>query len=239
MKRGFFSFAFLSAAALALSGCVIEVPPADVIVTDPPPVTVTITPGEDDEVAEEPQAPVEWTRFNDDRIPHTFEVPSNWTVQSGGDNASVDLYLFEIYNEDEELALQYYSWLYDAALGCGDSPVQMEVVDLASEPVPLRAGDDAAASPLRFVYRVSSAPGYPYLGSLAITVGNDYVGGSCAYDNIAGDPGPGVFADVLRVNIINREEGQHEFDTFEEAEAFMQTEEYETLKRVLTSLRLK
>lgn len=227
--------------ALAASGCVIEVPPAEVIAEDLPPVTVTVDPLAPDQ-GDDQQEAITWETFDDDRIPHSFEVPSSWEVLPGGDWAGGGIYLFEVFNEDGEMVIQYYSWLDRTGISCGDSPAQMKVEEVFSEPVSIKEGESAADSTVRFVYRIAHAEGHPYLGSLALATGDKELGGSCAYDNMAelGDEhGPGVFADVVRVNIINREEGQHEFDSFEEAEAFMETKEYQTLKRVLTSLRLK
>lgn len=221
-------FAAVLGAALVLTGCAEDAKP-DVTV---PEVPVTPEPPEEPEVTPEPEPePVLWERFIDERLGYSFEVPEDWTVELQYEEPQNDFFAYEIYDELGARQLVYYSVVYDTGEACSDTSIEIEVTEFDSTPI-------FEDSDVRFVYRIAHDENFPYVGSLAITSGFDDHGGSCVMNNISYGEGPAVFADSLRINFVNPEHGfDRDFSTQEKAEAFMETEEYATLKRILVSLR--
>lgn len=182
-----------------------------------------------------------WQRFTDPRIAYSFEVPETWSVEYNGGDPGQGIYEFEIYDEDGERQLDYLSALYSSWTGedCPGDGVTLDVTELDATPISLYEGADPEESGLRFVYRIAHSDGMPYVGSVALTSGPEELGGTCVISNVSQMEGPALFADTRRINFINPERYDRDFDSLEEAQDFMQTDLYKNLKQIILSLELE
>lgn len=135
-----------------------------------------------------------------------------------------------------------------AGLGgaCTDEMATLHVEELDSAPVEIAGFSAADADPagtpttaVRFVYRVSTL-GDGAVASLSLT--NSTPRDACMYYNVMFGAATGsdstsvLAADFLQVDSTS---SGRVFATRAEADAFMQSEEYATLKRILMSIQLQ
>lgn len=183
-----------------------------------------------------------WERFSDPRFPQSFEVPSDWTVQERGSAYSdTGLSQFELLDAAGERRLYFSSDVQGLGGACGALPA-LAVEELDSEPLDLPGYAPPASSDVelvapRFVYRASQLDDRVVA---SLSVSNDVPIDSCVYYNLLHlESGAMVFADIMQVDSAPPgPTPPRTFASMVEAEAFMDSDEYATLKRVLLSLRL-
>lgn len=230
----------LAAGAALLAGCAPEPDPA-------PPVTPapTASPSPDPEPSPEPSEET-WTRFADPRMPQSFEVPPGWSVTelpgAGEPGATNELGIYQFAVLDPEGAQQLFFASRVQGLGgaCGDLPqVEFAPLDETQVEIPgyVAAPDGVTElfSPQEVVFRAGQvAEGV--IASLGLVDSHPPV--SCMYYNLLHtEGGLMVFADRMQVDTYAPEE-QRLFATMDEARAYTETEEYRTLVRILSSLRI-
>ena len=183
-----------------------------------------------------------WERFADPRTPGSFEIPPGWTVsESEYSEPEYELYRFELRDVEGETQLTYARKVMGLGGGCGDDPESyLTVTELDATPVAIpgyvpNAESRPNAIAPQFSYRaIESAlePGVFATLALSDTGPGEY----CFYYNVlTTDSALVLFADTLQASTSD---AVRHFDTMEAARAYMETEEYTTLKRVLLSFRL-
>lgn len=180
-----------------------------------------------------------WERFADPRTPGSFEIPPGWTVgESEESEPEHEIYRFELRDGSGDVQLTYARKVM--GLGGGCSGMSQTVTELEVEPFELpgyvaHPGDYAPDISPSFTFTViedAQRPGF--YGTLAVRDGAPAT--DCFYYNLVRTESALVsFADTLKVTAYD---APHYFETMDEARAYMATEEYATLKRVLLSLRL-
>ncbi|MEV8338810.1 hypothetical protein [Leucobacter sp. NPDC077196] len=234
--------------AILLTGCATEPSTAPGATSAPSTSDPSATPTETPEPTptSEP-TPEPWERAGDAAGPVSFELPPGWSLVRLP-SANDDMGFFQAQVVDPEGAAQLYFSNQVTGLGgaCATDMATLRIEELDSEPVEI-AGfvpepTDEAGAPTtdaRFVYRVSNL-GDGAVASLSLA--NFTPRDSCMYYNrLLGGTGATpsnsvVAADWMQVDSTS---SGRVFASRAEAEAFMQTEEYATLKRILMSMRLQ
>lgn len=188
-----------------------------------------------------------WHRFSDERFPHTFELPDGWTTEEVPTTyAEYGLYQFSVLDPDGQAQLTFSTQVTGLGGACTGAYEDLDPQELDSQPLGLvgyvPAAQDASLPPLtppHFAYRASQLDGRVVT---SIGVDNQTPPTYCFYYNLlATETGSVLFADRLQVSSApagDPADEPREFATMDEARAFMQTEEYRTLKRIFTSLQL-
>lgn len=214
-------------------------PPAKPSTTAPP--TKTVTPAPTSTPTPTPtQTPVpeQWQRFTDDRIAQSFEVPPGWAVvEQPSASAESGIVQFQVNDVQGKLQLYFASSVSGLGGSCGNAPA-LVVEELDAEPAtipgytPLANPPATLAAP-RFVYRAMQTS-QGVVASLALT--DEQLPPDCFQYNVLNPAaGPMVFADAVQVSA---EYPPRLFASMDETKAYMQTDEYQTLKRILLSLRI-
>lgn len=186
-----------------------------------------------------------WERFSDPRFPQSFEVPSGWTVRERpSDPASSGPYQFDILDAEGEPQLFLATGVQGLGGACTqDLPVlaieelDSETLDLQGYAPPSAGGAAVELVPPRFVFRASQLEDRVVT---SLSVSDDVPVQSCMYYNLLRlEPGPMAFADAMQVDGSDPNPASpRAFASMDEARAFMASDQYATLKRVLLSLRL-
>lgn len=192
----------------------------------------TPKPTEEPAPAEEP-----WERFADPRLEYTFELPPGWSAELAFEDPEYSVAGFDLVDESGATQLHFAQRVMGLGGGCTDTP-SLPITELDSVPFDLAGyvAESADTSPAtlvqpRFVYRVLELDS-GVVGSVAVI--DDEAEEYCFYYNLLHtDKGLMSFADTLQ---FGHHEPPHVFGSLAEAQAFMQTDEYRTLKRVLLSL---
>lgn len=191
-----------------------------------------------------------WQRFADPRMPYSFEIPEGFTVREN-QSAYIEmgLYQFSVLDAQGEMQLSFMNRVTGLGGACPPDLEKLTVEEFDVIPLSVpgyMAPKEPGAIPVngfRFAYRVSQLSDR-VLTSMALT--NEAVGGYCMYYNLVNvhDDAYGsqamVFADRLQVDSAPPNPSGYrprEFKTMAEAKAFMNTDEYKTLRRILTSLQ--
>lgn len=203
--------------------------------TAPPPQTSTPTPTP---TPTQTPVPEQWHRFTESRIAQSFEVPPGWTVvEQSSANAESGIVQFRVNDAQGKQQLYFASSVSGLGGSCGNAPA-LVVEELDAEPTTIPgyaplANPPATLTAPRFVYRAIQT-GQGVVASLALT--DEQLPPACFQYNLL-NPAAGtmVFADAVQVSA---EYPPHLFASMDEAKAYMQTDEYQTLKRILRSLRI-
>lgn len=217
---------------LGATACAAE-PTATVTTTEQPPAPQV------SESAEE-----RWERFSDPRFPQSFELPPGWAVrESPSAYDAAGPYQFEILDAEGETQLRFMTGMQGLGGACTDALPALVVEELDSRTIELPgyAAPTAAPEqlvPPRVVFRASELEDR-VLTSLSVS--NNTPADACMYYNLLHlDAGPMAFADAVQVDSSTPNPAPpRTFASMDEARAFMQTEEYATLGRILGSLSLE
>ncbi|WP_153006627.1 hypothetical protein [Leucobacter sp. G161] len=198
----------------------------------PPKPPVTSTP------APEPTAEA-WARFGDPRTPGSFEVPSGWSVvESDESEPEHEIFRFDLLDESGTTQLRFARKVMGLGGGCADLAQQFTELEVLPIEVPgyvAATGDYAPSIAPSFTFTVLQDADDPGLhGTLGIRDSEPVT--DCFYYNLVRTETALVsFADTLKVTAYD---APRHFATIAEARAYMDTEQYATLKRVLLSFRL-
>lgn len=245
----------LAVAAAAVTAGVLVATNFGALTTAPQPastVTPTVAPSQTASASVTPSptptasaapVPAGWKTLTDATGQASFEVPTAWTVSEtpmtidGGAYNSV-----EVRNPGGKL-MSTLKLVYDDTGGpmCPDpkpfSTLDSVVVDIPQKPAKLR---ESPRGPSAFVYRI--VEGSKVYGSMALTdLGLDTGATTCGlYNGILG-PDNVPFAHFGDATWLtpDGENAAHTFTTVAEAKAYMQTQEYQDIKRMLISLALQ
>lgn len=212
---------------------------------DPPPTTPAApakpSPTTAPSASPDPE-PQQWERFADPRTPGSFEIPPGWSVvESEESEPEHEILKFDMLDAAGAKQLTYARKVMGLGGGCGDdSSYDLVTSELDAQPLDV-PGYVPSSDPLpgtvppQFSYRVFETAHEP--GVFATVALSDTTPGErCFYYNLLmTDTGYVQFADTLQVSVSDA--AKH-FDSVEEARAYMNTDEYATLKRVLLSFRL-
>lgn len=197
-------------------------------------------------------APTEqqWQRFTDPRMPYSFEIPQGYTVREERSvYTDMGLSQFSVLDAQGEWQLGFANGAQGLGGYCSPGLEVFDTEEIDIQPmtapgyVPPADAATLRLSELRFAYRVSQLSDR-VLASMAVV--DNIVDRSCMYYNLihVHDDTYGFhvmyFTDHLQVDSalpLPPGVSQREFKTMDEARAFMNTEEYKTLRRILTSLQ--
>ena len=208
-----------------------------------PSATPTATPTATATATATPTAAVSWTTFTDATGQATFEHPVAWTVSQTPQTIDGGAYnVVEVKNAAGK-TMSTLRLIYDAAGGpvCPDpQPYQTldsVVIDIPQKPAKLA---EFARGPSAFVFRV--IVGDKVYGSLALNDGDlapqpttcGLYNGILAPDNVPFTQ----FGDTVWLT-ADGIDAPHTFNTVAEAKAYMGTQEYQDVKRMLISLALQ
>ncbi|QIK63150.1 hypothetical protein G7068_08025 [Leucobacter viscericola] len=201
--------------------------------TASPTPTPTVTPSPTPTPTPEP-----WQRFTDARMPYSFETPPGWSVvEQPSPYGNQGMLQFLVNDAAGKQQLVFSAQASGLGGRCGDAaPVAVQELDAESVSIPGYTPQAAAAGQLvapRFVYRAMQTD-KGIVSSLAL---NDQVAPeSCYFYNLLHPAaGPIVFADAAQVSA---DYPPHLFASIDEAKAYVQSDEYKTLKRILLSLQI-
>ncbi len=240
--------------AILLTGCATEPSTAPGATSTPSTSDPSATPTETSEPAPTPKpttppepTPEPWDRAGDAAGPVSFELPTGWSlVRLPSAYDEIGFFQAQIVDPDGAAQLYFSNRVTGLGGACTPEMATLHIEELDAEPVEI-AGfvpepTDEAGAPTtdaRFVYRVSNL-GDGAVASLSLA--NFTPRDSCMYYNrLLGGTGATpsnsvVAADWMQVDSTS---SGRVFASRAEAEAFMQTEEYATLKRILMSMRLQ
>lgn len=207
--------------------------------TQAPQATVTPTPTETPTpTPTETPAPKPWHRFTDDRMPYSFDVPPGWTVVEQPAAGAKSGYLQFLVNDDQGNRQLYFSNMVSGLGGTCENAPTLLVEELDTQAATIPGYTPLASAPVslgapRFVYRAMQTHA-GVVASLALT--DEQMPPACFLYNLL-NPAAGTmaFADALQVSA---EYPPHLFASMDEAKAYVQTDDYQTLKRILLSLRV-
>lgn len=185
--------------------------------------------------------PVEqsWDRFSHPSLDFTFELPPDWSAELAYEDPDYGVANFDLIDKTGAVQLQFAQRVMGLGGGCTDTPY-LPITELDSEPFDLPGyapEEEVHASitltPPRFVYQVLELDS-GVVGSLAVI--DEQPEEYCFYYNLLHtDEGLMSFADTMH---FGQDEPPRTFESMDEAEAYMQTDEYGMLKRVLLSLEM-
>ena len=185
-----------------------------------------------------------WTVFEEPTAPVSFEIPADWEVVRTPTDYDVSEGLVQLEIRDEEGAGRLYFSNRAQGLGGACSPEipVLTTTELDSTPidVPGYLAPDPATMPVevegpRFVFRISEAENL-VIGSLAVT-NEPRPADSCMFYNVLRNGADAAFF-TTAPQIDGLGQQGLKFASRAEAEAFVESEDYETLKRMLLSLDL-
>lgn len=219
----------------AMLGAVGCAPSAEPPTTSKP--TATSTPTETPTVTPAPTEAL-WERFSDERMDYSFETPPGWTVEELPTSyTSEGIVQLAILDPAGARQLYFSSGVTGLGGACGTTPpIVIEELDDVSVDIPGYAPMADPLTPLgppRITFRAFESE-QGVIASLALT--DEQPVESCFFFNLL-HPGAGmmVFADALQVSA---DAPPRTFASMDEARAFVETEEYATLHRILSSLRI-
>ena len=200
-------------------------PTAPTAPTETPSVTPTPT-----------EAP--WERFSDERMDYSFETPPGWTVEEMPTSyASAGIVQLAILDPAGVRQLYFSSGVTGLGGACGTTPpIVIEELDDVSVDIPGYAPMADPLTPLgppRVVFRAFESE-QGVIASLAL-VDEQPVESCFFYNLLHPEAGMMVFADALQVSA---DAPPRTFASMDEARAFVETEEYATLQRILSSLQI-
>lgn len=204
------------AALLLLTACD---PGAGSNPTSTPPPTATATPT--------PEPTVEWTTYTTE-AGGTFELPATWTVTTD------EFGHLTISDDAGATRLRYREGEEGLGSTC-EGGVAVEDIDEVAVDIP-SGNSGMYATPTRFVFRAMQLE-----GSVSATMGlTDSVstidGVACELFNFVGSTTAlGLFS-FGTAPTVRLEEADLAFSTMADAEAYTSTDDYATLKRIVTSL---
>lgn len=220
--------------AVLLTGCAVEKPPEPT--TKPSPTAA----------AEPTPTEKPWKRFSDARISESFEVPEGWTVEPLFAEPENDIYTFGLFDADGLKQLEFAHRVTGLGGACGEEEARPELVELDSEVLDLPGylPDTESLQPLsspRFAFRAMETDAGVMTGMSIVNDGE--VPPSCYYYDLlyTADRIVGFGDGVMIGRDMEPERFGHArvFASMDEARDFAKTEEYKTLKRILTSFRLE
>lgn len=199
--------------------------------TSAPPATTTPTPA--------PPTEDPWVRFVDDRMVYSFETPPGWTVEEVPSAYTPEELLQYVIRDPDGAEQLYFS---SAVIGLGGSceslpALGLEELDVVPAEIPgYVPAADTSFTPLvppRVVFRAAETES-GVIGSIALD-DSQPIDACFIYNLLHPAAGPMTFADSTQVsaNFPPRT-----FASMDEARAFVDTEEYATLQRILRSLRI-
>ena len=183
----------------------------------------------------------DWQRISEPKGPVSFELPPGWRFERSETAYDEPYGIFGgvVRNEAGTAMLTYANWAMGLGGACTPQLPKVNVTELDSTPVS-PAGYQAATSgggaeslvAPHFAYRLAEFDG-GVLASMALT-DRQPVQGTCMFYNLVSTTGrTGFFTTHMQVD-TNTKPGLH--DSRQAAEAYMQTDEYKQLKRVLLSV---
>lgn len=185
----------------------------------------------------------EWERFEHPEVGYTFEIPTGWTTRVTAqeiDPSVPPVHTVSVVDRAGRVQLTFLDRLYGLG-GANGEMYPYRVLDQAPVTVPETLTENDFDTAPEFVYRAVEYPSgvTASLGLSSVSAGPDST--TSFYYNMLRFPEGGIsFADSLQVSEYSAGDGNvRSFATMAEAEAFMLTDEYETLKRVLTSLAVR
>ncbi|WP_104175446.1 hypothetical protein [Arthrobacter sp. Y81] len=186
-------------------------------------------------------APVAWTKFTDATGQATFELPVGWTVTEAPNTIQGAGYnVIEVKNTDGKKVASL-DLIYDRAAGytC-PMPKPFSTLDAVVLDIPQKAAKLKDRGPSEFVFRVIQSD--KVYGSMALNDAELAHGTTTCvlHNSILGPEGVPIvsFGDTWSL----QQDGMDApltFASMAEAEAFMQTQEYRDIKRMLMSLELR
>ncbi|GAB3537260.1 hypothetical protein GCM10027403_20950 [Arthrobacter tecti] len=206
------------------------------------PTETTEPTGEPDATGSPEEAGADWSTYTTPSGLMAFELPPAWTVEVA------DFYPAEevlaVRNADGELMATLAHGVPPVGQACG--PEQWAYTILDSEPVDLPSAQQGAGAidPV-FSYRVLESS--PMVASYGLTdVTGSPTGLNCVLGNYIQDPGElGTYFFANHLFVGPPAEGQDTpgyrvltFDSVEEASTYTETQEYQDIKRMITSLDL-
>ena len=225
----------VAAAIGVLLGAVGCAPSAEPPTTSEP--TATTAPTETPTVTPAPtEAP--WERFSDERMNYSFETPPGWTVEELPTSyESEGIVQLAILDPSGARQLYFSSGVVGLGGACGTTPpIVIEELDEVSVDIPGYVPMADPINPLvppRVVFRAFESE-QGVIASLALT--DEQPVESCFFFNLLHpEAGMMVFADALQVSA---DAPPRTFASMDEARAFVETEEYATLQRILSSLQI-
>lgn len=189
-----------------------------------------------------------WQRFTDARIPQSFELPATWSVRVEHEEAANEIFTFGVFDEKNAKQLELRWPMMGIGGGCGDADPakfpEFVVLDRSDLSLSGYAAPTDDSAPERFVQPhvafTAFQNGDRVETSLAVV--NTEAGGSCRYYSLLytakGYLHLGDGYTIPRDAQTDGFKSKHSFATMAEAKAYIGTDEYKTLKRVLMSLRL-
>lgn len=179
-----------------------------------------------------------WDRFTDTRVPYSFDTPPGWSVtEHPSPNGDQGVYQFSVDDLTGTPRLYLSSQVVGLGGRCGDTPpLAIEQLAAESAAIPGYTPPTNSAAKLvspQFVYRAMQTD-RGVMTSLALS--DEAPGETCFFYNLL-HPAAGTmsFADAMQVSA---EYPPRVFATMDEAKAYMQSDEYQTLKRILLSLQI-
>lgn len=226
-------------ASLVLTGC-FSLPLKPIVEQEETPATNEVTDSAETEesVDAQPEEPEEveeeWMLFSDPHFKYTFEVPASWTVTSEY-NEQMEGLSFEVLDTESSKVLNGTTVIGGVGGTCDPDAAMITTRELDSEPILL---DGVNPDPnLRFVYRLFEfSDGRDVQGGVALTADTNKSEPWCVVYQLMEFDGLHAFAESMIVSFLTSDEARS-FASVADAEAFMHTDEFKTLKRVLTSLR--
>lgn len=189
----------------------------------------------------------QWQRFTDARVPQSFELPANWSVRVEYEEPANEIFGFGIFDAADAKQLELRWRVMGLGGGCGDEDPttfpEFVVLDRADLALSGYAAPTDDAAPERFVQPhvafTAFQNGDRVETSLAVV--NTEPGGSCRYYSLLhtsqGYLHLGDGYQIPRDAETDDFTSKHFFATMAEAKAYVDTDEYKTLKRILASLR--
>lgn len=187
-------------------------------------------------------APVAWTTFTDSSGQATFELPVGWTVQETLQPSGFDFGYWGssivVMNEAAKVMAKIQP-APDAA-GAQCSPVPYSTLDAVALDIPQAPTTGEYVGPTQFKFRIIE--GAAVYGAMAVDSSSmPATGSACQLSSTIQGPNdvPALtFGSSMFLNATGTD-AQLTFASVAEAEAYMQTQEYKDIKRMLVSLSLK
>lgn len=210
--------------------------------TVPPSESTAATPGPTRTRTPSPAAAA-WTSFTDGTGQATFEHPAGWTLSEAPQKTDVGAFNTVEVRNPAGKTMATLSLAYDGAGGpaCPE-PKPFAMLDSVVLDIPQKASKlrEFPRGPSAFVFRVIQSD--KVYGSMALTDIPQSPGTvTCGLDNmiLAPDDVPFVhFGDSLWLEASGRAAALT-FDSLAEAKAYMKTQEYQDVKKMLVSLELR
>ncbi|WP_285725213.1 hypothetical protein [Psychromicrobium xiongbiense] len=187
-----------------------------------------------------------WKSFSTPDGRASFDLPQDWTMSSkpGVDLDGKGSRLYVLTPPDLMKSRQLFFLVTDTPQdrSCTNGTQPLKYTVLESTPMDLPSDPGADKVSPRFVYRVIEGGGQ-FQGSFAVTdtmAGADY--NACVLDNAVhySPVGYYTFADGVLINSAAIANGSYNsFDSLDAAKAFQSTPEYQTLRSVIMSLKVK